>query len=170
MAHLREICDLSEQYNALVMVDDSHATGFLGPDDKGTPADVGVDHWVGTLGKALGGVSGGFVAGRKEVNEVNDILRQRSRELIGSGAERSGFDPLMAAKVVDGDPPATPVHDDGNLLDAQLLLERVMCSTPFWRYAVSGFDSPVGPFHRASLQSVGTRLPWREIMRCRSVS
>jgi hypothetical protein len=77
MANLREIWDLSEQYDALVMVDDSHATGFLGPDDRGTPADVGVDHWVGTLGKALGGVS---------------------------GAERSGFDPLMPAEVLDGDP------------------------------------------------------------------
>ena len=84
-AHLNEICDLAEQYDALVMVDDSHATGILGPDGKGTPAAMGVAERVditsSTLGKALGGASGGFTAGRQE---IIDLLRQRSRPYLFS--------------------------------------------------------------------------------------
>ncbi|MFQ6031048.1 MAG: glycine C-acetyltransferase, partial [Dehalococcoidia bacterium] len=85
MAPLREICDLAEQYDSLVMVDDSHATGFLGPGGKGTPAELGVadrvDLITSTLGKALGGASGGFTAGRQE---IIDLLRQRSRPYLFS--------------------------------------------------------------------------------------
>src|SRR6266581_174908 len=80
VAPLDEICDLAERYDALVMVDDSHAVGFVGPDGGGTPELFGVtdrvDVLTGTLGKALGGASGGYVSGRAEIVE---LLRQRSR-------------------------------------------------------------------------------------------
>ena len=80
IAKLPQICDLAERYDALVMVDDSHATGFMGPGGRGTPEHCGVaqriDILTGTLGKALGGASGGYVAARREVVEW---LRQRSR-------------------------------------------------------------------------------------------
>src|SRR5690606_33361302 len=80
IARLHEICDLAEQYQAMVMVDDCHATGFVGATGRGTPEYRGVmdrvDIITGTLGKALGGASGGFTAARKEIVE---ILRQRSR-------------------------------------------------------------------------------------------
>jgi glycine C-acetyltransferase len=69
IAKLREICDLAEKYDALVMVDDSHATGFMGASGRGTPEHCGVaervDILTGTLGKALGGASGGYVAARR---------------------------------------------------------------------------------------------------------
>ena len=68
VAPLDEICDLADRYDAMVMVDDSHAVGFVGPDGRGTPELLGVmdrvDIITGTLGKALGGASGGYVAGR----------------------------------------------------------------------------------------------------------
>ena len=84
-ARLREICDLADRYDALVMVDDSHATGFVGPSGRGTPEEMGVsdrvDILTSTLGKALGGASGGFTAGRKE---IVDYLRQRSRPYLFS--------------------------------------------------------------------------------------
>ncbi len=87
IAHLVETCDLAEEYDALVMVDDSHATGFLGPDGKGTPAAVGVEDRVdiitSTLGKALGGASGGFTTGRQG---IIDLLRQRSRPYLFSNS------------------------------------------------------------------------------------
>ena len=85
IANLSAICDLAEKYNALVMVDDSHATGFLGKTGRGSIeyCDVmgRVDIITSTLGKALGGASGGFTSGRKEIIE---ILRQRSRPYLFS--------------------------------------------------------------------------------------
>jgi len=85
LAPLREICELAERYDALVMVDDSHATGVLGPTGAGTPELLGVsdrvDIWTGTYGKALGGASGGFVSGRAEVVE---LLRQKARPYLFS--------------------------------------------------------------------------------------
>ncbi|MEI9892854.1 MAG: glycine C-acetyltransferase [Chthoniobacter sp.] len=85
IANLRGICDLADQYGALVMVDDSHAVGFLGRTGRGTPEheDVmgRVDILTGTLGKALGGASGGYTSGRKEIIE---LLRQRSRPYLFS--------------------------------------------------------------------------------------
>ncbi len=85
IAPLREICDLADKYGALVMVDDSHAVGFMGRTGRGTPEHCGVieriDIISGTLGKALGGASGGYVSGRKE---VIDLLRQRSRPYLFS--------------------------------------------------------------------------------------
>ena len=86
-APLDEICDLAERYDALVMVDDSHAMGFIGKTGRGTPERFGVTERVdiitGTLGKALGGASGGFTTGRKEIVE---LLRQRSRPYLFSNS------------------------------------------------------------------------------------
>jgi len=85
VARLKEICDLAERYTALVMVDDSHATGFFGPGGRGTPEYRGVEERVdiitSTLGKALGGATGGFTSGRREIIE---LLRQRSRPYLFS--------------------------------------------------------------------------------------
>ena len=85
MARLVEICDLADRYDAMVMIDDSHATGFVGPNGRGTPEELGVsariDLLTSTMGKALGGASGGFTTGRKE---MIDFLRQRSRTYIFS--------------------------------------------------------------------------------------
>jgi glycine C-acetyltransferase len=86
-AKLDEICDLAERHDALVLVDDSHAVGFVGPQGRGTPAQFDVvervDILTGTLGKAVGGASGGYVSGRKE---VVDILRQRARPYLFSNS------------------------------------------------------------------------------------
>jgi glycine C-acetyltransferase len=85
VAPLKEICDLADQYSALVMVDDSHAVGFMGARGRGTHEHCGVmgriDILTGTLGKALGGASGGYTSGRKEIVE---LLRQRSRPYLFS--------------------------------------------------------------------------------------
>lgn len=87
IAKLPEICDLAEKYNAVVMVDDSHAVGFVGPNGRGTHEHHGVmgrvDILTGTLGKALGGASGGYTSGSREVVE---LLRQRSRPYLFSNA------------------------------------------------------------------------------------
>jgi glycine C-acetyltransferase len=87
IADLGAICDLAEQYDALVMVDDSHAVGFVGPGGRGTPEYCGVmdrvDIVTGTLGKALGGASGGYTSGRQE---IVDWLRQRSRPYLFSNS------------------------------------------------------------------------------------
>jgi glycine C-acetyltransferase len=85
IANLAGICDLADRYGALVMVDDSHAVGFIGEGGRGTPEYGGVEGRVdiitGTLGKALGGASGGYVAARREIVE---LLRQRSRPYLFS--------------------------------------------------------------------------------------
>ncbi|GAA4204810.1 glycine C-acetyltransferase [Streptosporangium oxazolinicum] len=94
VAPLDEICDLAERYEAMVMVDDSHAVGFVGEHGGGTPELHGVrdrvDILTGTLGKALGGASGGYVAARKEICE---LLRQRSRPYLFSNS----LAPVIAA-------------------------------------------------------------------------
>jgi glycine C-acetyltransferase len=101
IARLDKICDLAEKYDALVMVDDSHAVGFIGEHGRGTPEACGVegriDILTGTLGKALGGASGGYTSGRKE---IIDLLRQRSRPYLFSN---SVAPPIVAAslKVLD---------------------------------------------------------------------
>jgi glycine C-acetyltransferase len=86
-APLDEICDLADRYDALVMVDDSHAVGFVGAGGRGTPELFGVmdrvDILTGTLGKALGGASGGYVSAHQE---IVDLLRQRSRPYLFSNA------------------------------------------------------------------------------------
>ncbi len=87
LAKLPEICDLADKYDAIVMVDDSHATGILGPTGRGTAEHLGVldrvDIITSTLGKALGGAAGGFTCARAEVVE---LLRQRSRPYLFSNA------------------------------------------------------------------------------------
>jgi len=94
IARLGEICALADRYDALVMVDDSHATGFMGASGRGTPEHCGVaariDIFSGTLGKALGGGSGGYIAARRE---VIDWLRQRSRPYLFSNS----IPPVVAA-------------------------------------------------------------------------
>jgi glycine C-acetyltransferase len=101
LAPLRDICDLADRYDAMVMVDDSHAVGFVGPGGRGTPELHGVmdrvDIITGTLGKALGGASGGYVAARAEIVA---LLRQRSRPYLFSNT----LAPVIAAaslKVLD---------------------------------------------------------------------
>ena len=85
IAPLADICALTERYGAILMVDDSHAVGFMGPGGAGTPEHFGVtdrvDLVTGTLGKALGGASGGYVSGKRE---IIDLLRQRSRPYLFS--------------------------------------------------------------------------------------
>ena len=101
LARLDRICELAEKYDALVMVDDSHAVGFIGEHGRGTPEACGVegriDILTGTLGKALGGASGGYTSGRQE---IIDLLRQRSRPYLFSN---SVAPPIVAAslKVLD---------------------------------------------------------------------
>lgn len=101
LANLNAICDLADKYGALVMVDDSHAVGFMGKNGRGTPEHCGVmdrvDIITGTLGKALGGASGGYTSGKKEIVEW---LRQRSRPYLFSNT----LAPVIAAasiKVLD---------------------------------------------------------------------
>jgi glycine C-acetyltransferase len=87
LARLDAICELAGRHGALVMVDDSHAVGFVGPSGRGTPEHFGVtasvDVITGTLGKALGGANGGYVSGRREIVE---LLRQRSRPYLFSNS------------------------------------------------------------------------------------
>ena len=87
ICNLKGVCDLADKYNALVMVDDSHAVGFVGKHGRGTAEHCGVEGRVdiitGTLGKALGGASGGYTSGRKE---IIDLLRQRSRPYLFSNS------------------------------------------------------------------------------------
>jgi glycine C-acetyltransferase len=109
LAKLDRICDLAEKYQALVMVDDSHATGFIGPTGRGTPEHCGVlsriDVLTSTLGKALGGASGGFTTGKRE---IVDLLRQRSRPYLFSntlapavaGASLAVFDLLDSSSAL----------------------------------------------------------------------
>jgi glycine C-acetyltransferase len=97
LAQLDRICELAERHDALVMVDDSHAVGVVGPGGRGTPEHHGVSERVdivtGTLGKAIGGASGGYVSARREIVE---LLRQRSRPYLFSN---SVAPPVVAASV-----------------------------------------------------------------------
>jgi len=101
IAKLREICDLADRHGVMVMVDDSHAVGFVGAHGRGTPEHCGVEGRIdlitGTMGKALGGASGGYTSGRKELIAY---LRQRSRPYLFSN---SVAPPIVAAtlKVLD---------------------------------------------------------------------
>ncbi|RBJ76277.1 glycine C-acetyltransferase, partial [Pseudomonas sp. MWU12-2534b] len=98
IADLKGICDLAERHDALVMVDDSHAVGFIGETGAGTPEYCGVsdrvDIYTGTLGKALGGASGGYVAAHQP---IVDLLRQRSRPYLFSNT----LAPAIAAASVE---------------------------------------------------------------------
>jgi glycine C-acetyltransferase len=129
-----EICDLAEKYDALVMVDDSHATGFMGSTGRGTPEHCGVaarvDILTGTLGKALGGGSGGYVAARREVIAW---LRQRSRPYLFSNS----IPPVVAAA-------SLAVLD--LLENDNALRTRLFENTRFFRSALAaaGFDLKPG--------------------------
>lgn len=106
VADLKSICDLADEYDALVMVDDSHAAGFMGDTGRGTPEYCGVsgrvDVITGTFGKALGGASGGFTTGRKEI--IN-LLRQRSRPYLFSNtlAPAVAAGTLKVLEIIDRD-------------------------------------------------------------------
>src|ERR1044071_8811072 len=97
IANLKGVCDLAENYEAMVMVDDAHAAGFIGKTGRGTPEHCGVqgrvDVLTGTLGKALGGASGGYTSGRKEIVA---LLRQRSRPYLFSNTVAP---PIVAASL-----------------------------------------------------------------------
>jgi glycine C-acetyltransferase len=140
VAKLDEICDLAEKYDALVFLDDSHATGFMGRHGRGTHEHCGVlgriDIITTTLGKALGGASGGCVSGRREIVE---LCRQRARPYLFSNA----MPPVIVAaalKVMDLISSTTERRDT---------LER---NTKFWRRALAEIgldvkpgDSPIVP-------------------------
>ena len=130
IADLKGICDLAEEHDALVMVDDSHAVGFMGENGRGTPEHCGVEGRVdiitGTLGKALGGASGGYTSGRQE---IIDMLRQRSRPYLFSNTVAP---PIIGAslKVLD------------MLSEAGDLRERLHGNTRLFREGMTalGFD------------------------------
>jgi glycine C-acetyltransferase len=114
IAPLREICDLADQYGALVFVDDSHAVGFVGEHGRGTPELCGVsdrvDIYTGTFGKALGGASGGYVSSRQE---IVDLLRQRARPYL--------FSNTLAPSIVAGTLAALDLLEQSDGLRAQLI-------------------------------------------------
>jgi glycine C-acetyltransferase len=107
IADLAGICELADRHDALVMVDDSHAVGFVGPNGRGTPelhrVTESVDILTGTLGKAMGGASGGYVSGRREIIE---LLRQRARPYLFSNsvAPPIAAAGLRAIELVEGSP------------------------------------------------------------------
>ena len=106
-AKLDQICELAKKYDALVMVDDCHATGFVGKNGKGTPEHFGlegkIDILTSTLGKALGGASGGFVCAKKNVVQ---LLKQRSRPYLFSNALSPSIvrATLQALEIVENEP------------------------------------------------------------------
>jgi glycine C-acetyltransferase len=136
IADLGSICELAERYGALVMVDDSHAIGFIGETGRGTPEHCGVmgriDLITGTLGKALGGASGGYVAARREVIEM---LRQRSRPYLFSNT----LAPSIAAATLE----VLKLLDSG---EGQALRSRVRDNGQTFRTKMAdlGFDLVAG--------------------------
>ncbi len=130
IANLKGVCDLAEKYNALVVVDDSHATGFVGRTGRGTAEYCGVEGRVdiitGTFGKALGGASGGFTSGRRE---IIDLLRQRSRPYLFSNTVA----PAICAATVK----ALDI-----LMKDNSLCEKVMDNAKYFRAEMekNGFD------------------------------
>jgi len=180
VAPLREICDLADRYDAMVMVDDSHAVGFVGPTGRGTPELHGVtdrvDIITGTLGKALGGASGGFTSGRPP---IIDLLRQRSRpylfsnsvapavvgaslkvlELLESGDDLRArlrentalFRERMAGlgfDILPGDHPIVPVMI-GDAARAAMLADLLLGKGVY----VVGFSYPVVPVGKARIRT-----------------
>ena len=125
IAKLDEICELAEQYDALVMVDDSHAVGVLGKRGRGTGEHCNVmgriDIITGTLGKALGGASGGYTSGRKEIIE---LLRQRSRPYL--------FSNTLAPAIV-----AASLKVIEMLSDSTELRDKLMDNTSYFRQQIS---------------------------------
>jgi len=125
IAPLDQICELADRYDASVMIDDCHATGFLGKTGRGTHQHHGVmdriDVITGTLGKALGGASGGFISGRREIIE---LLRQRSRPYLFSNS--------IAPPLVAGGLEAIAL-----LMESTELRDRLMTNAAFFREGLS---------------------------------
>ena len=121
IANLKEICILADRYKALVMVDDSHGVGFMGRKGRGTHEYCGVEGKVdiltGTLGKALGGASGGYVSGRKE---ITDLLRQRSRPYL--------FSNTLAPSIA-----AASIQALNMLMESTVLRDKLFDNTEFYR-------------------------------------
>ncbi len=134
LADLPGVCGLADKYDAVVMVDDSHAVGFMGPTGRGTPEHHGVadrvDILTGTLGKALGGASGGYTSGRHEVIEM---LRQRSRPYL--------FSNTLAPPIVSASIKALEL-----LSGSTELRDRLMENTAYFRRGMTrlGFDITPG--------------------------
>lgn len=132
-ARLDKICDLAETYEALVMVDDSHATGFVGPTGRGTVELYGVQQRVdiitSTLGKALGGASGGFTTGRKNIIEM---LRQRSRPYLFSNS--------LAPPIVSAALKTIELLDE-----SQAPRERLESNTKFFREQIARAGFTIKP-------------------------
>lgn len=180
IANLEGICDLADKYNALVMVDDSHAVGFVGKTGRGTPEYrnvIGrVDIITGTLGKALGGASGGYTSGRKE---IIDLLRQRSRPYLFSntlapaivGASLKVLEMLMednkykakldentkyfregikkiGLNIIEGEHPIVPIML-GDAVLSQKMAERLLEKGVY----VVGFYFPVVPKGKARIRT-----------------
>ncbi len=133
IANLPAICDLAEKYDSLVMVDDSHAVGFMGLRGRGTHeyhhVMDRVDILTGTLGKALGGASGGYTSGRKEIIE---LLRQRSRPYL--------FSNTVAPAIVGGSLRALEL-----LMESTLLRDRLEANTKFFREKMGGLGFQILP-------------------------
>ena len=134
IAKLREICDLADKYDALVMVDDSHAVGFMGKQGRGTPEHCGmmgrVDILTGTFGKAMGGASGGYTAASQP---IVDLLRQRSRPYL--------FSNTLAPAIC-----AATLKTLDLLEESTRLRDKVHENTSYFRQqmAAMGFDIPAG--------------------------
>ncbi|MFD6698860.1 MULTISPECIES: glycine C-acetyltransferase [unclassified Microbacterium] len=130
IAPLAEICDLAERYDALVFVDDSHAVGFIGEHGRGTPELCGVegrvDIYTGTFGKALGGASGGYVAGHRDIVA---LLRQRARPYL--------FSNTLAPSIVAGTLRALDLVEGSGSLRAQLQSNAALFRR---RMTEEGFD------------------------------
>ncbi len=133
IAKLPEICDLAEKHDALVMVDDSHAVGFMGKTGRGTHEHHNVmdrvDVITGTLGKALGGASGGYTSGKKEMIE---LLRQRSRPYLFSN---SVAPPIVAASIAALD----------LLIESTELRDKLMENTKYFREKIAEIGLEVLP-------------------------
>ncbi|HEX9927651.1 MAG TPA: glycine C-acetyltransferase [Pyrinomonadaceae bacterium] len=133
IAKLPEICDLAERYEAMVMIDDSHAVGFMGAHGRGTHEHHNVmervDIITGTLGKALGGASGGYTSGRKE---IIDLLRQRSRPYLFSN---SVAPPIVAASIKAID----------LLSESTELRDKLQSNTEYFRESLSSIGLEIVP-------------------------